>query len=82
MARTTELGSLPRLALRLFSAVVCLSLAAAAVNKTADSDRNGGSNTADSLAAKVDRQVDIVQVYSEWGGATKGRTAACAPSVV
>lgn len=71
MARTTDPRSFPRLGPRLFSAVVCLSLAAAAVNKTVDSDRSGDSSTADSLAAKVDRQVDIVQVYSEWGGATR-----------
>ena len=81
MARTTEPPSLPRLAARLFGAVVCLSLAAAAVSNTADSDSSGDSNSADSLAAMVDRQVDIVQVYSEcwWrlDGAHNGVYAVC-----
>ena len=54
------------MALRLYSAVLCLSLAAAAVNETADSDGSNDSSVADRLAAMVDKQVDIVQVYSEW----------------
>lgn len=64
MARTTEPRSFPRLAVRLFSAAVCLSLAAAAGNETEEPDSSGSS--ADSLAAVVNRQVDIVEVYSEW----------------
>lgn len=80
MARTKEPRSFPQLALRLFSAAACLSLAAAAGNETEDPDSSG--SRADSLAAVVDRQVDIVEVYSKWWRDARRRATAHTPCVV
>ena len=63
MARTTKPRPFPRrMALRLLSAAVCLSLAAAGSREKEQRERD----STDSLAAVVDREVDIVGVYSEW----------------